>query len=454
MELGLRNPAATALVEAAAGSAVHEKMVEDIVARLILLGRPELAQSICRSALAAFPGSVGIRIQQGDALRALGRDEDATSIFREVLKVAPGHVGATLSLVSSLRNSGHVDESLAMARDALGRSAAPGLNRAGLLNEVAHCEDARGNYELAFRALTESGAMVLDTPQARSVDSTPYLQRLAAYQSRVLENGLPDQAALPAIDKPRLVFVLGFPRSGVTLLESILSAAPGVVSSGDIPMLGAALARVLSSGVTPEDMLDRMGPQDQELLQQARDDYLGKIEAAFGKGIKVFVDKQPMNVMYLAQIRLLFPEASVVFCQRDPRDACLSCFFQWFALNATNKLFYDWRDTAAFYAQVMDYWFTLEPLVGNAVHCIRYEELVADVPTRLPRLAEALGIPWDDAMLSFAGPDRDQVILTPGKRAVSEAVNTERAQRWKCYPQAIAEVESLLAPAIERLGYA
>ena len=90
---------------------------------------------------------------------------------------------------------------------------------------------------------------------------------------------------------------------------------------------------------------------------------------------------------------------------------------------------------------------------GESVYSLRYEDLVDDVPTQLRRLTDALEIPWDDAMLSFTEANLDRVFLTPSNRAVREAVSSGRTQRWKNYPDAVAEVNHLLAPAIDRLGY-
>lgn len=454
MHFKLREAAATVLEQAVRVYPAHEQMVEDVITRLLVLGKPDVALRLSDRGIKDFPENSGIKIQRGDALRVIGRDDEAIAIYRDILERTPGHPGVTLSLVNSLRHNEQMEEALLMARECLADGVVTGLERAGLVNELAQIEDSKGNYQQAFAALIESGEIALDTAQARAVDSEPYLRRVASYQQWVESNGLPVSAPGADSEDDRLVFLLGFSRSGTTLLESMLTAAPGVASSGEAPLIDAALSVIASSGVSIENTLDAMGPENAELLEKARAEYWRKLKVSYGDDFKVFIDKQPMNTLYIAHIRILFPNARIIFCMRDPRDVCLSCFFQWFGVNGTNKLFLDWDATADFYARVMNYWLEVKPLVNDAVCEVRYEELVRDFPGQIRALAASIGIPWDDAILSFAQANQQRFYTTPSNRAVREGVKQDKMQRWKHYPWAFEEVDSALSPLLERLGYA
>jgi Tfp pilus assembly protein PilF len=453
MHFKLREAAATVLEQAVSVYPAHEQMVEDVIGRLVKLGKPDTALRISDKALKDFPASTGILINRGDTLSAMGRDEDAIALYREVLQLLPEHAGVTLSLVRSLRNKGEIDEAIAEAQQGLAVTTEPGLVRAGLLNQLAHCQDSQGDYEHAFPIMVESGAMALATPQARSVDSEAYLRRLDSYQQWLDVNELPVPTPSACEADSRLVFVLGFPRSGTTLLESMLIAAPGVISSGEAALLDAAISKIMSSGVSIENTLDAMGPGSQELLAEARSEYWRRLQASYGNDYQVFIDKQPMNTLYLAHIKILFPNAKIIFCQRDPRDVCLSCFFQWFLINGTNKLFLDWQTTADLYSKFMNYWSKLEPVLGDTVYKVRYEELVGDFPQKIRELVKYAGIPWDDSILSFSEINREKYFTTPSNRAVREGVKKTAVQRWEKYPDAIRQVEDLLSPIVERFGY-
>ena len=449
MRFQLRRPAVEALVRAVEVYPRHEEMVKDVIGRLNTLGEPETALRLAKSAEANFPANSGILVLKGEALQTLGRDREAAFCYRSVLLRDPHMGSAALGLATSLRNQGDIEAATATALE--GIAVTSGLDQAGLYNELGRCEQLAGRYDAAFDAIRTSGRLLLDTAQARAVDSKTYLSRLASYHA--------DLADYPAGDQGTdetgsgLVFLLGFPRSGTTLLESILTAPEGIASSGEAPMIDAALAVFMSAGVGVDGLLRAIYSADASQLQSARAAYMRKLDSSYGSGHRVFIDKQPLNTLYAPHIRLLFPGARILFCVRDPRDVCLSCFFQWFALNGTNKLFLDWRTTADFYARTMDYWLHVKPLLGNAACQLRYEDLVADLPGELRRLTAALGLPWDEAMLAFREHNRDQYFTTPSNRDVRSGLRADRQQRWKNYPREIAEVADLLTPAIRAFGY-
>jgi hypothetical protein len=160
-----------------------------------------------------------------------------------------------------------------------------------------------------------------------------------------------------------------------------------------------------------------------------------------------------MNIIYLAHIKLLFPEAIIIFCERDPRDVCLSCFFQWFHINSSNKHFLRWHDTATFYRQVMDYWLVLRPLLGDSAYTLRYEEFTGDFEGEAKRLFDFLRLSWDDGLLMFQEKNRERYFHTPSNQAIHDGIKAAATPRWHRYPGPIAEVQTLLEPIIRELGY-
>ena len=160
-----------------------------------------------------------------------------------------------------------------------------------------------------------------------------------------------------------------------------------------------------------------------------------------------------MNTIYLAHIRLLFPEARIIFCERDPRDVCLSCFFQWFQINSSSKHFLRWRDTATFYRQVMDYWLLLRPLLGDLAYRLRYEDFTGNFEREAKKLFDFLRLRWDEELLAFQEKNRERYFHTPSNQAIHKGVQAAATPRWHRYPGPIAEVRTLLDPILGELGY-
>jgi hypothetical protein len=163
------------------------------------------------------------------------------------------------------------------------------------------------------------------------------------------------------------VFLLGFYRSGTTLLEQVLEAHPGIVTLEEREISGGAAERYLTSSAG----LDRLDRLSGEALQNARDDYWRNVVR---QGLKlrgkVFVDKHPLNTIKLPLIARLFPEAKILFAVRDPRDVILSCYRRHFQINAAMYELLTLPGAARCYDAVMRW----QPSCGSA---LRSSSLIA-----------------------------------------------------------------------------
>jgi tetratricopeptide (TPR) repeat protein len=453
MHFGRRNSAAQLLQQAVAAYPTHQLMTEDVIHRLILVGHPEAALRLCEEARARFPERVSIALHRVDALRLLNRHEEAIPLLREILNTPAAPAGAVLRLIACLRQTGNTQEALQLAAQTLPGYDGNELEQAGVLNEMAHAQENLGEYQSAFDSLCTSGEIARRSQEVQSVDAEKYPRLLHSQLALLEAQGLPTPPDYSRNDHPRLVFQVGFPRSGTTLVESVLAAHPQVQTSGEAPLWSTALGVLLAAGLPMDTMLEEIPRQPIMLLEQARKAYWDKVRAEFGSEFDLFVDKQPMNIIYLAHIRLLFPEASIIFCERDPRDVCLSCFFQWFQINSSNIHFLDWHDTATFYRQVMDYWLALRPLLADAVYTLRYEEFVGDFEGEAKKLFDFLQLNWDEGLLTFHEKNRERYFHTPSNQAVREGVKATASSRRYHYPDAIEEVQPLLEPILRELGY-
>jgi len=453
MHFGRRQMAAQLFQQAVAALPTHPQLADDIIQRLNFIGHPEAALRLCDEAMARFPELVPIKLHRVDALRLLNRHGEAIPPLREILKAPAPPAAAVLRLISCLRQTGKAEEALQLATESLPGYDGSILDRAGILNEMAHAHESLGEYQSAFGSLCSSGEIAKQSPEVKSVDATQYPRLLRSFMSSVEAKGLPKPADHSENDYPHLVFQVGFPRSGTTLVESVLAAHPLVETSGEAPLWSTALGVLLAAGLSMDTLLEEIPRQPVELLARARKAYWDNVQAEFGSDFDIFVDKQPMNIIYLAHIRLLFPEARIIFCERDPRDVCLSCFFQWFSINASNTHFLDWQDTVTFYRQVMDYWLTLRPLLADAAYTLRYEKFVGDFEVEAKKLFQFLQLNWDAELLTFQEKNRERYFHTPSNQAIRKGVKAAATPRWHHYPDAIAEVQPLLAPIIKEFGY-
>lgn len=247
------------------------------------------------------------------------------------------------------------------------------------------------------------------------------------------------------------VFLVGFPRSGTTLLDQILSGHPGIVVLEEKDTLQDLCRRYALSDAgirvfledTPQSLAD-----DRRRYWQQVDGYLPTRPRE-----RLFVDKLPLNTLFLPLLARLFPEARFIFALRDPRDVVLSCFMQTFALNEAMRHFLTLEESAAFYAAVMEVGRRACAALTERVHSVRYEDVVADTEGEARRLLEFLDLDWDPKVLDVQATAKRRRINTPSYHQVARPIYGEARERWRRYAAQLEPVMPTLEPFIQAFSY-
>jgi hypothetical protein len=235
------------------------------------------------------------------------------------------------------------------------------------------------------------------------------------------------------------IFVIGMPRSGTTLVEQIVSSHPLVHGAGELNCLMRIATQVARRGggeVFPEGVA-RLSAAD---LADAASEYL-RCSGHTEESEPFLTDKLPANFLLVGMIRLMFPNARVIHCQRDPIDTCMSCFKHYFP--SGQRYSYDLVDLGRYYRlyqELMAHWHAVLP---GFVYDIQYETLVADQERETRRLLEFCGLPWDEACLDFHRARR--AVKTVSVAQVRRPVYQSSVQIWRRY-------EKHLRPLMDALG--
>jgi hypothetical protein len=257
--------------------------------------------------------------------------------------------------------------------------------------------------------------------------------------------------ALPQAGDPIAhIFLVGFPRSGTTLLQNVLAAHPAVVSLEEKDCLAAAESAYLSS----DEGLERLSRISRDEAARQRELYWSAVRS-FGvePGGKVFIDKLPLASVLLPVIAKLFPNARVLFAIRDPRDVVLSCFRRRFAMNAAMYELLTLEGAGAYYDAVMRLSERYRDLLPLPQHLVRYESLVDDFEATAGAACRFVGLEWDAGLLEFAARARTRGIATPSAAQVARGLNREGQGVWRRYREQINPVLPMLEPWVERFGY-
>ncbi len=262
----------------------------------------------------------------------------------------------------------------------------------------------------------------------------------------------------PAGDQPRgsedapagHVFVLGFMRSGTTLLEAILATNPNVVRFDEIEFL-AEPARIFLLNQTG---LGRLQSLEAAEVAKWRDFYWKSVQSAgFSVAGKTVVDKMAFHTLRLPLILRLFPSAKVIFAIRDPRDVVLSCFRRRFSPTPYSNEFFRLDDCARFYADTM----TLAELYRRRlplnVHECRHEDVIAAFEPSLRAVCDFIGIEWNDRMRDFRASAETFDPRSASAAQVRRGLYAEAAGQWRRYRNQLAPILPILAPWVARFGY-
>ena len=239
----------------------------------------------------------------------------------------------------------------------------------------------------------------------------------------------------PPGDPKAHIFLVGFPRSGTTLLENVLAAHPEVVTLEEKDCLASVAAPYVASA----DGLERLARIDPAEATRQREAYWSCVEK-FGiepRG-RVFIDKMPLSSGLLPIVAKLFPNARVLFARRDPRDVVLSCFRRRFGMNASMYQLLTLDGAAAYYDAVMSLSEIYSGLLPLLRHVVRYESMVSEFEGTVSDAATSLA--WNGTRrCSTSQPRHERAASRPqarprwraGSTAKAKAPGAATANKWR-----------------------
>lgn len=443
--------AADALAEAARLNPAEEGLRANAVAALLRCGalhqallRFDRAVEAFRTAFALDPGNRPAIHHLGIALERTNRLDALAELLDEATAAGIPDENLAYLFAVRARREGRLEQ----ARELLLR-ADPADDLVAWNALMAKICDALGDCDAAFDAAEamNRAAIEREVPADRRDEWERHAADYRKEQRALARTITPQWAAkLPVLTAPpdkRVAFLLGFPRSGTTLLDTFLLGHPEVEVLEEKQLVGEA-ARVTGP-------LKKLPSVPIAVLERARSTYFARLAEQLGRNFDgLAIDKFPLDMGSAPLIHALFPDAPIIFAQRHPCDVVLSGFLQPFGTVNFSSI----RDAADYYDAMMSIWSaSLESLPLN-VHTIVYEELVSDPERVLRPLVGFLGLEWDDRVLDHrATASARGTIVTPSYDQVTEPVSTRSSGRWKRYRKQMEPVLPILLPWAERFGY-
>ncbi len=374
------------------------------------------------------------------------RNEEAVSALQRTVALAPDHMSARALLADMLRMRGRVGEAAVEYRRVLIEQPWAGMAWWGLADiKIARFSEddiARMQAALQHPAAGDDDLIAVGFALAKAYDdnnrpadaltalaqANAIARRRQHWDRHGFSAGIsavnaafdPNPAAAPPTLGDEVIFIVGLPRSGSTLVEQILASHSSVEGAGELPDLPLVLGEESRRRNQPFPRWSgAMQPADWERLGRR---YLERT-AHWRRKRAVFTDKLPSNWMYLGAIRAMLPGARIIGCRRDPLETCFSCYRQRLDNNEYTRDFHDlasfWRD----YDRSLMHWGARYP---ERVFEHGYEALVADPPGRIRQLLDFCGLPFEDACLRFHENERE--VRSPSAMQVRQPLRADTAR--------------------------
>ena len=379
--------------------------------------------------------------------------ESAAAILDRAQGTFPDDPGLLLARAVLMRRTENYEQALEILQT-VANTRTGGLGSDELLEKGALL-DRMGRYEEAFAAFEEGKRLTRELTKTRyqSEQARQFSGRLSGFFTAKRLATLPRVTDSDNQTKP--IFVLGFPRSGTTLVEQMLSAHPRISAGDELPLIsemtGMMPGMFGSPLLYPEALAELWMADYRDGLDKLRDYYLDQVHhrEIVKPGAAWLTDKMPLNEMHLGLIALLFPTAPLVHVLRHPLDVVLSVF----ATQLTHGFCcsYELETAARHYVLITHLVEHYRREMALRYLAIRYEDVVDHQEATVRRLLNFIGEPFDEGCLRFH--ENFRYAHTASYAQVAEKLYDRSIFRYRNYMAQLEPIIPILQPVIEQLGY-
>ena len=323
------------------------------------------------------------------------------------------------------------------------------INKVGML---AKSYDHVEKFDNAFNYFKKNNELV-NIYYGNNIDENIYTKyvdiRINFFENFELHDWKP-YSVTDKLEDP--IFLIGFPRSGTTLLDTIFRTNENVEVIEEKPIIKNFLIKLEQK---TKNKLNNIKNLSNDEIREMRHFYFTERDQYItNKNAKIIIDKLPLNVVNVGEILRFFPNAKFVFALRHPYDSVLSCFMQQFELNPAMKNFLSIKRSAYLYDLVMKLWKIYQKIFSINFHYIKYEDVVTDFEKSTKEIFKFLNLDWSNKAKDFYKTAKDRIdISTPSYNQVTSPLYLKSINRWKNYEENFKDVKKNLEKWIHEFEY-
>lgn len=391
-------------------------------------------------ALRLAPGNLSAIARKATILDETGERQAAYDLLTPYFNAAKPDADIAFTLGRVARRLGKQGEARAAYESVLALPTLTKIARSQVHYRLATLLDEQKQYDAAFDLFKQAN-------DARKVGYNP--ADTTALVDRIISVWTKDAIAqLPraSVTHKGMVFIVGMPRAGKTLVEQILASHPRVYGSGELSYMNQVVRQLNVASGAHTDAAKRLPGEMQSVtdigvctranLDRVTRDYIQHTTKGAASA-SIVTDKFALNYFHLGLIQLMFPDAKVLHCARHPFDTCLSCYFQ--SWTGSYHFSHDLRDLALFYKdyqRLMDHW---RKTLDLPILDLKYEDLVENQEPRTREMIDFLALPWDDRCLRFYETNRSAQLVN--QEQVRKPMYRSALARYRNYANHIAPLQ-------------
>jgi tetratricopeptide (TPR) repeat protein len=440
-ELGREEPALEAIEAASKRDPADLELLLALASQRLNLLHTEAAEEAYRKAVEREPGNSLANLGLAVVFELTNRTGDLSNLVNEAQKRGVGEDVLNFIRAFDYRRQKKFDEGLAALEKVPDE-----LETARRCHLLGQLEEGAGHYDEAFAAYTRMNEIQRGDPTRPEERAAAYRTVVGSQRETISAEWLKGWREASKSDRPSPAFLVGFPRSGTTLLDTMLMGHQNVEVLEEEPTL------LKASKILPFDALADASDQQ---IEEARSEYfrVAGERTPLAPG-KLLIDKNPLSMNALPTIRRLFPEARIILALRHSCDVVFSCYATNFKLNDGMSNFLGLDTAAELYDLSFSYFEKAQALLGLPVHRFVYENVVGDRESELRSLLDFLGLDWSDDVL-----DHESTALSRGRiktasyAQVAQPIYSQAAGRWTNFRKHLEPILPVLEPWVAKFGY-